>query len=220
MEAGERYWSILEPFWDSIDIDSAESFDRTFKSVPRSVGLLYAAHFCQSEVCNGGFTQFFWNSTGVLAPEAVEGFAVIGQRDVSGVVRRAMSLLGWQYERDRAARWVALRRVDTRKDEQTAPAEPGGYQRVKLFEPLEQEFYSLLRSEAGGFEIAADEYAERIPKNDNLSVSDIQHPFQGLLRKLRSENNAQAVRGQLANLKADIAKIRRKMSESEDDKLT
>jgi hypothetical protein len=24
------------------------------------VGLLYAAHFCQSEVCNGGFTQFFW----------------------------------------------------------------------------------------------------------------------------------------------------------------
>jgi Domain of unknown function (DUF4375) len=27
---------------------------------------------CQSEVCNGGFDQFFYNGTGVLAPEAAE----------------------------------------------------------------------------------------------------------------------------------------------------
>jgi len=27
--------------------------------------LLYAAHFCLSEVHNGGFLQLFWNSTGI-----------------------------------------------------------------------------------------------------------------------------------------------------------
>ncbi|WP_369973953.1 DUF4375 domain-containing protein [Polaromonas sp. SP1] len=30
---------------------------------------LFAVHWCQSEICNGGFMQFFANSTGVLAPE-------------------------------------------------------------------------------------------------------------------------------------------------------
>jgi hypothetical protein len=79
MQPGEQYWNAIDPIWDDIDIDTSESFQRTFQNVPRKLGLLYAAHFCQSEVCNGGFTQFFRNSTGVLAPEAIEGFAAIGQ---------------------------------------------------------------------------------------------------------------------------------------------
>lgn len=82
MEAGEEYWAVLDQYWDVIDIDSPEVFESTFNRVPRSVGLLYAAHFCQSEVCNGGFTQFFWNSTGVLGPEAVEGFRAIGRKEL------------------------------------------------------------------------------------------------------------------------------------------
>jgi hypothetical protein len=78
--SGQLYWSLIEPVWDEIEIYSGpEEFSRTFAGVPRSAGLLFAAHFCQSEVCNGGFNQFFSNSTGVLAPEAIEGFKAIGQ---------------------------------------------------------------------------------------------------------------------------------------------
>src|ERR1700679_2026989 len=91
MEPGEAYWKAIDRIWDDVDIDSVESFQRTFQNVPREFGLLYAAHFCQSEVCNGGFTQFFWNGTGVLAPEAVEGFVAIGQVNVADVVKGAMS---------------------------------------------------------------------------------------------------------------------------------
>src|SRR5215468_5622343 len=78
------YWSIVEPVWNAINIgDGPEIFAQTFASVPRVSGLIFAAHFCQSEICNGGFRQFFWNSTGVLAPEAVVGFRDIGQAQVA-----------------------------------------------------------------------------------------------------------------------------------------
>src|SRR5271170_7900760 len=100
MEPGEIYWDVIEPIWDDIDIDSAESFQQTFQNVPRELGLLYAAHFCQSEVCNGGFTQFFWNSTGVLAPEAVKGFEAISQPQLANVLSQAMALLGAPYLRE------------------------------------------------------------------------------------------------------------------------
>ena len=161
MEPGEKYWSVLDPIWDKINIDTPETFAQTFGEVSRSVGLLYAAHFCQSEVCNGGFTQFFWNSTGVLAPEAVDGFIAIGQPHVADVLQRAMNKLGSPFRRDRAARWLAL---DTLRDEHDKQHPAGGprYKNIDSFRKLEREFYSLRASEAGGFENAADAYAERV----------------------------------------------------------
>ncbi|WP_164468170.1 DMP19 family protein [Caulobacter vibrioides] len=44
-----------------------------FSAVPTPSKHLLATHWLQSEVHNGGFSQFFSNSTGVLAPEAVAG---------------------------------------------------------------------------------------------------------------------------------------------------
>jgi hypothetical protein len=72
--AMNSYWDLVEPVWDEINIyDGPDVFLETFQKVPLKIGYLYAVHFCQSEVCNGGFGQFFFNSTGVLAPEAVRG---------------------------------------------------------------------------------------------------------------------------------------------------
>jgi hypothetical protein len=106
------YWSIVEPVWDAIDIYSGpDVFMQTFGSVPRASGLLFAAHFCQSEICNGGFQQFFGNSTGVLAAEAVEGFHEIGQHQVAALIEKAMSLFGSGYPRDRKERETRLEEV-------------------------------------------------------------------------------------------------------------
>jgi hypothetical protein len=161
MAPGETYWSTLDPIWDAIKIDTPDVFAQTFGAIPRSIGLLYAAHFCQSEVCNGGFTQFFWNSTGVLAPEAVEGFMAIGQAQVANVVRRAMEMLGAPFQRDRAARWQALEVLRGEPNKEIQSGRPN-YRNIALFGPLEDEFNSLLAREAGGFEIAADSYAAGI----------------------------------------------------------
>jgi len=139
------YWSIVEPFWEAINIyEGPEVFRQTFDSVPKVSGLLFAAHLCQSEVCNGGFRQFFSNSTGVLAPEAAEGFREIGQSKVAILIQSAIGLLGSPYPRDREEWQVRLRQV-----------------RKGSLDLLDEEFFVLIESENGGFQTAADGYSER-----------------------------------------------------------
>jgi hypothetical protein len=106
---------------------------------------LFAAHFCQSEICNGGFHQFFWNSTGILAPEAVEGFREIEQSQIASLVESAMTLIGTPYPRTRDERQGRLSHI---------PKSTLG--------ALDEKFFVLIESEAGGFENAADRYAERM----------------------------------------------------------
>jgi uncharacterized protein DUF4375 len=83
MEQGEPYPNARRAVQKGVNViniyDGPDIFLKTFAQVRREVGLLYATAFCQVEVCNGGLSQFFGNSTGVLAPEAVEGFIAIGQ---------------------------------------------------------------------------------------------------------------------------------------------
>jgi hypothetical protein len=157
---GEHYWALIEPYWDRIGmaLDSADEFKQTIAAIPREVSLLYAAHFCQSEVCNGGFSQFFGNSAGVLAPEAIDGFKAIGQKRVSGLVRRAISFFGDSYPRERLTRRAAMRNLGSDGNRES---KVDGFFRLELFEPLEREFFELLPSEAGGFTVAADRYADR-----------------------------------------------------------
>ena len=146
MERASVHWDVIDPIRDVINIyDGPGVFLTTFNQVSREAGLLFAAYFCQSEVCNGGFHQFFFNSPGVLAPEAVDGFTAIGQVHVANLLSQAMALLGSPYIREREARQAALDLLP-----------PG------RFEELNDKFFALLGSEAGGFEVAADRYAAGI----------------------------------------------------------
>jgi hypothetical protein len=153
MSTDESYWTLLKPNWETIDIyQGPETFLRTLSEVRREVGLLFAAHWCKYEVCNGGLRQFFGNSTGVLAPEAVEGFRALEQTQIAELVTEAMGLLGQPYERERRRRNDLL---DLLPDDT--------YDRIaRPFGDLNQKFYGLIRSEAGGFEAAANRYAKSI----------------------------------------------------------
>jgi hypothetical protein len=141
---GTTHW--LEQIWREIDIyDGPEAFVASASRFPRPLILLYAAHFCQSEVCNGGFAQFFDNSTGVLAPEAVEGLVALGLHELGGTVSSAMRLFGSAYPRDREERQEAMTE-----------------EMFQAFEPLNERFYALIEGEGGGFHQAADRFAEKI----------------------------------------------------------
>jgi hypothetical protein len=147
------YWETVDPIWNKISTNSVKEFLDTYAHAAPHAAFLFAAHFCQSEVCNGGFHQFFYNSTGVLAPEAVQGFHAIGQHKVAETVQAAMDVLGSPYPRDLGLREVILSRFSPRS-----------------FDPLNEQFYALLDSEAGGFEVAANDYAARngrltLPRN-------------------------------------------------------
>ena len=99
------YWDIVEPYWEVINIyDGPEVFLQSYGSAPKTSRLLFAAHFATSEICNGGFHQFFHNSTGVLAPEAAEAFRGIGQAEVASLIESAMARFGVPYPRDREQR--------------------------------------------------------------------------------------------------------------------
>jgi len=149
MEAGELYWSVIDPYWDRVNIyDGPEVFLQEFSLIAECARNLLAAHWCQSEVRNGGFEQFFHNSTGVLAPEAVAAFMSIGLPKLGSVVESAMGLLGRPYRRERDARLAAL--------EMLQGTNPGR----DVFDAYDNQFFQLIDQEGGGWEAAADNYAQ------------------------------------------------------------
>jgi hypothetical protein len=97
-------------------------------------------------VRNGGFHQFFTNPTGVLAPEALDGFATLGRMDLATLLRSAMSFFGRDYPRDQGVRTQAQSdRTGTSRKEWDP------------FYSTDDHFYACLRRQT--FEDSADIYA-------------------------------------------------------------
>ncbi|MEX2140763.1 MAG: DMP19 family protein [Pirellulales bacterium] len=150
MKPGELYWSLVDPIWDAISIyDGEEVFLKQFEACPVAQRTLFAAHWCQSEVRNGGFHQFFGNSTGVLAPEAASSFQCIGMPKTAALVSQAMLWFGPTYPRDREVRDKKLAKYESEHPEDWDP-----------FEELDDQFFELIENENGGFDAAADMYAK------------------------------------------------------------
>lgn len=108
-EAAQTYWIVVEPLFAKIDTSGTpETYLASIASLPRSEVGLFAAHLCLGEIYNGGFLQFYWNNAGVLAPEAIEGFDLIGMPEMAALLRDTDALLGDPYPRVRDDRWDAL----------------------------------------------------------------------------------------------------------------
>ena len=150
-KAGDRYWALIEPSWLRLNDTWSRGVDEFLaesrKVSPRVLNL-YAAHWCQSEVDNGGFHQFFYNTTGLLAPEAVGGFRAIGLLEWSALLSDAMAYFGTPYPRERAARLERLPRSDSRKRAEWDP-----------FAALDEKFYGSADAERSRWDTAADSYA-------------------------------------------------------------
>ena len=151
--AGSQYWSVISPYWLSLN----ESWDRGVEAflaesarVPRAVIDIYAGHWCQSEVDNGGLYQFFFNTTGLLAPEATRGFRAIGLLDWSAVVSEATGYFGEPYPRERSVRLTLLPESDNRERQSWDP-----------FVSLDQRFYDCADATRHRWERSADSYAMR-----------------------------------------------------------
>ena len=143
-ETGFNYWSLIEPVWSSLNHswdDGPEEFLSLFRSIRPEVGNLYAAHWCQSEVCNGGFYQFFFNTTGILAPEALDGFRAIEAMEWAEILVDSMKLFATPYPRERGDRLTVL--LAPERDQ---------------FRNLDARFYKWARN----WSDAANAYAERI----------------------------------------------------------
>lgn len=108
MSQRRRYWELIKPLFDSVNVEEPAAFFASTRDVSRPRLLMFAAHFCLSEIHNGGLLQFFWNTTGILAPEAIEGFEAIGMPMLASTISAAASPLGDPYPRNRDDRLDAL----------------------------------------------------------------------------------------------------------------
>lgn len=145
------YWRYVEPIWESISIyDGGEVFLRAFNEATKKQRVLFAAHWAQSEIMNGGLGQFFSNSTGVLAPEAVEAFKVLGMPKCASILSEAMKYFGENYPRERSAREEAF---------ESFYEEFGGD--VIPIQEYEDAMATEIEEENGGFWEAADNYANQ-----------------------------------------------------------
>jgi hypothetical protein len=142
------YRDVIRPIWDSVRIyDGADVFLRGFSGLSFIQRVLFATHWAQSEVMNGGLGQFFSNSTGVLAPEAVEGFVALRMPLCASAVSDAMLFFGAPYPRDRH-----MRRVLMEKFERDNP-------QLVLFNAQEDAIAVALEDEGGGYWSVADRFA-------------------------------------------------------------
>jgi hypothetical protein len=144
-QPGEHYWHLVDPYWLSLN----ESWDGqpsallgALRSVPSKAKHLYACHWCQSEVLNGGFYQFFYNTTGILAPEAVEGFYAVGAPELAEIVAEAMANLGRDFPRDRNVRLSVLPRTQG-----------------EAFAGIDAKFNAWIDAKRNRWELLADIYA-------------------------------------------------------------
>ena len=144
------YWDLIEPIWEAVSIyDGGDIFLQQYNSSPEASRNLLAAHWTQSEVRNGGFGQYFSNSTGVLAPEAVVAFRSLGMPKSAAVLEQAMAFFDSPFPRER----------DEREEALEAAFEASVNDDYDPFNGIDDSFFDLLDTENGGFEAAADRYA-------------------------------------------------------------
>jgi hypothetical protein len=64
------------------------------RQAPRSAQFFWAIHLLESEVNNGGFEQYFWNSSCTLVEVALEAYLAIGADGYAQLVQEALEAMG------------------------------------------------------------------------------------------------------------------------------
>ena len=99
------------------------------RQTPKFAQFFWAMRLMESEVNNGGFEQYLWNSSCTLADVALEAYQAIGAEKYAGLLRRALELAGngsWKERRGRFnSDWKAYKKACPRE-----------------LESLDEEFYA------------------------------------------------------------------------------
>jgi uncharacterized protein DUF4375 len=105
--------------------------DAILASLPAGVRALYVISGVEDEVNNGGFNQYYWNSTGKFADQAVAAFEFFSARKHADLMREA--------NRIHAAEQAEIEKF---KEKDTLQAFSDSYKVSKLG-PLDERFYKM-----------------------------------------------------------------------------
>ena len=118
------YQLICEPF-KGVKMEKAQERVRI---LPILIRPLYTVLVLQSEVENGGFNQYFWNSSGRLASEALDDLVSLGAKQHAALLKYAIMI-----EKDESPMIAKF------KKPQTWNSFAESYKHTEL-EPLDEEF--------------------------------------------------------------------------------
>lgn len=99
------------------------------RQTPKSAQFFWAMRLLESEVNNGGFEQYFWNSSCTLMDVAMEGYLAIGAEKYEALLKRALEFIGNGTWKDRRQRFQS----DWKTYKKACPRE---------LDALDEEFYA------------------------------------------------------------------------------
>ena len=85
----DLHWAVLQPMWHELHTPY-EPDPRLHQATPGQRAL-YALYWLESETSNGGLHQYFWNPTGMLADEAVQGAHRLGLSGYADLLAEAIT---------------------------------------------------------------------------------------------------------------------------------
>jgi len=107
--APRKYPQVYLPYSDRLNFyDGRDKWLESIADIPPEAVHLFSLHWLHLEVYNGGFWQYFYNSTCTCVPEAIAGFRAIGMPDVADLVTGAAKQLGEPFPFDLAPRRVIV----------------------------------------------------------------------------------------------------------------
>jgi hypothetical protein len=159
------YLDLLRPLYKIVVLHQGpDKFATSISGVTRDALLLFAARCCIDEIGNGGILQLFYNSTGILVPEAIEAFIAVDMPQTADILHRAARPLGTQYPRGVEERHNTLLRASGKTPEELQRLPTTMLERFVGFreaverldyDVLTKEFWKSVKSERGGFDLAA-----------------------------------------------------------------
>ncbi len=98
-------WRIVSPLFQSVSIyDGNDKYISDLDKFSKQQKYIFAVGWYRSEVDNGGHDQFFFNSTGIVFQDALDGLKEMGAKDFYEILKDASDRMGNGLSKDRSIR--------------------------------------------------------------------------------------------------------------------
>jgi len=98
-------WEIVAPLVQNVSIyDGPDTYLKDLTKFSKQQQYVFAIDWYQSEVDNGGHKQFFFNATGIVFQEALDGLQAIGAYEFYKIMKEATVRMGNGLSKDCSTR--------------------------------------------------------------------------------------------------------------------
>ena len=88
-------FKVIEPvFWSVSIYDGEKQYEKDLEAFSLPQRYVFAIEWYMSEVNNGGHDQFYWNSTGIVWEDAMNGFQAIKAQINYEIIKESANMMG------------------------------------------------------------------------------------------------------------------------------